>query len=137
MIRPQRDNMDEPLSAFQSKDGLVVVEEPEAADGQPGNGSNGTLRDPVDREQQNIGAQPTGSQGGPTLGAIVGPYMAMFKSQGYQANDIPVAIDGQPVPQDHAGLQSFIMQARRRGTRSITLTITRDGQTRDITFSVP
>jgi len=86
--------------------------------------SNVTLPDGID----DIGAQAT-------LRSLAGPLLSQLESQGFQGDDVPVAIDGKPIPADSAGLQQLMAQARLAG--AVTVTVARDGRAQDIRFTLP
>lgn len=113
--RPDRDHPNEPLSALagEADEDAPVV-----------NASDVELPENIDE----MGAQAT-------LRNLAGSLLPQLELAGFQGDDVPVAIDGKPIPADSSGMQAVI--ARARITGAVTVTVSRDGRPTDIRFTLP
>ncbi|NRA30095.1 MAG: hypothetical protein HRU11_07510 [Parvularculaceae bacterium] len=110
--RPDRDNANEPLSVLA---------------GDPAEGSVAAqvqIPDNIDE----LGAEAT-------IRSLAGPLLPQLELAGFQGDDVPVAIDGKPIPADSSGMQAVLARARIAG--AVTVTVSRDGRPTDIRFTLP
>lgn len=74
-------------------------------------------------------------EAGLPLKSYAGSLMPVLEANGFAPDDIPVAIDGTPIPDETAAIDAFLDELRVKST--IIVTVMRDGQREDVRFSLP
>ena len=76
----------------------------------------------------------TSSVSGVSLADLAGPLMPQLSAFGFQPTDIPVAINGEPIPSDADQWEAMMLSAQ--SNEQVMITIERDGQRQEIAFSL-
>lgn len=111
---------------------LLLDNRPEVASDIP---VMGAVEVPAGADEAVSGEGAAIPQDGQTLEDLAGPAFAFFASQGAEPNDVPLAINGQPIGDRGADWDSILRQAD--DSKRLVLTVLRDGARQDISISLP
>lgn len=112
------------------REALLLANRPEVEDAEP-------VR-PMQPDEDDLAAAtqepevPAGD--GRTVGAMAGENLPILELQGFEANDVVVAIEGQAV-RDGTTIEDLI--TRYQSEPAVSVTVIRDGRREDITFILP
>ncbi|MEM9809641.1 MAG: type II secretion system protein N [Pseudomonadota bacterium] len=117
-----------------SREVLILENRPEIKETMPAeDASSAEGVDDLDKETAAlIQSEPLAV--GPNLAELAGPFMAQLEGHGFSPTDVPLAVNGQPLPSDANQLEAMILQARN--AEAVTVTVQRDGRREDIEFSL-
>lgn len=93
--------------------------------------------EPVEVEMNDVGeraGEPTLAMGQP-LKSVAGQFMPVLAANGFAPDDVPLAIDGSPIPEQQQAIEALFDRLKSKST--IMVTVLRDGQEQDITLSLP
>ena len=69
------------------------------------------------------------------LREVAGSYLPILEANGLAADDIALAIDGNPVPSQPQAIEALFNRLRTKGT--VTVTVLRDGKQEEVSLTVP